>query len=166
MQFVIIARDGTDPEAPTRRQAVRPAHLEGIRRFVERGNILIGGAILDEVGNMVGSVLVADFPTREELDAWLTGTHTSPTASGRRSRYSCTGPQWVHGSIPTSWFVLARHGENRRRLSACRRRATRRRGSPGRPTSAPRSRLDRLSAARGAARGPPPPRRPVAPTRG
>ena len=73
MQFVIIARDGPDPEAPTRRQAVRPAHLEGIRPFVERGNILIGGPILDEVGNMIGSVLVADFPTREELDAWLTG---------------------------------------------------------------------------------------------
>jgi uncharacterized protein YciI len=73
MQFVIIARDGIDPEALTRRQAARPAHLEGIRPFIERGNILIGGAILDEVGNMVGSVLVADFPTREELDAWLAG---------------------------------------------------------------------------------------------
>ena len=73
MQFVIIARDGTDPEAPNRRQAVRPAHLEGIRRFVERGNILVGGAILDEAGTMVGSVIVADFPTREELDAWLAG---------------------------------------------------------------------------------------------
>jgi uncharacterized protein YciI len=47
MQFVIIARDGTDPEAQARRQAVRPAHLEGIRPFVERGNILIGGAILN-----------------------------------------------------------------------------------------------------------------------
>lgn len=73
MQFVIIARDGTDPQAPTRRQAVRPAHLEGIRPFVERGNILVGGAILDEAGTMVGSVLMADFPTREELDAWLAG---------------------------------------------------------------------------------------------
>jgi len=73
MQFVIIARDDTDPEAPTRRQAVRPAHLEGIRPFVERGNILIGGAILNEVGTMIGSMLVADFPTREELEAWLTG---------------------------------------------------------------------------------------------
>jgi uncharacterized protein YciI len=73
MQFVIIARDGTDPEAPTRRQAVRPAHLESIRPFVERGNLLIGGAILNELGNMVGSVLMADFPTREELDAWLAG---------------------------------------------------------------------------------------------
>jgi hypothetical protein len=36
MQFVIIARDGIDPEALTRRQALRPAHLEGIRPFVER----------------------------------------------------------------------------------------------------------------------------------
>jgi uncharacterized protein YciI len=73
MQFVIIARDGTDPEAQARRQAVRPAHLEGIRPFVERGNILVGGAILNELSNMVGSVLMADFPTREELDAWLAG---------------------------------------------------------------------------------------------
>jgi len=73
MQFVIIARDGTDPEAQARRQAVRPAHLEGIRPFVERGNMLVGGAILNELGNMVGSVLMADFPTREELDAWLAG---------------------------------------------------------------------------------------------
>jgi uncharacterized protein YciI len=72
MQFVIMARDGTDPEAPARRQAVRPAHLEGLRPFVERGNILVGGAILDEVGTMVGSVIMADFSTRQELDAWLT----------------------------------------------------------------------------------------------
>jgi hypothetical protein len=71
MQFVIMARDGTDSEAQARRQAARPAHLEGIQRFVERGNILVGGAILDELGNMVGSVLMAEFPTREELDAWL-----------------------------------------------------------------------------------------------
>ena len=73
MQFVIIARDGADPEAPARRQAVRPTHLEGIRPFVERGNILIGGAILNEGGTMVGSMLMAEFPTRGELDAWLTG---------------------------------------------------------------------------------------------
>jgi hypothetical protein len=72
MQFVIIARDGTDPEALARRRAVRPAHLESIRLFVARGNILVGGAILDELDNMVGSVLMADFSTREKLDAWLT----------------------------------------------------------------------------------------------
>ena len=32
MQFVVIARDGTDPDAVARRQAVRPHHLDGISR--------------------------------------------------------------------------------------------------------------------------------------
>jgi len=71
MQFVIVARDGADAEAKARRQRVRPAHLEGIRPFVERGEILVGGAILDDGGDMVGSVLIAEFASREELDAWL-----------------------------------------------------------------------------------------------
>jgi uncharacterized protein YciI len=71
MQFVIIARDGTDAEAPARRQAVRPTHLEAIRPFVERGHVPLGGAILDDEGTMTGSVLIVDFPTRQELDAWL-----------------------------------------------------------------------------------------------
>ena len=31
----------------------------------------MGGAILDAAGAMVGSVILADFPSREELDAWL-----------------------------------------------------------------------------------------------
>ena len=71
MQFMIIGRDGTDADAPARRQAVRPTHLAGIQPFVDAGNILMGGAILDDGGTMVGSVILADFPSREELDAWL-----------------------------------------------------------------------------------------------
>jgi uncharacterized protein YciI len=71
MQFVIIGRDGTDAKAMVRRQAVRPTHLEGIQPLVDAGNILMGGAILDEAGAMRGSVILADFPSREELDAWL-----------------------------------------------------------------------------------------------
>ena len=71
MQFVIIGRDGYDAEAPARRQTVRPTHLEGIRPLVDAGNILMGGAILDDAGTMAGSVILADFPSREELDAWL-----------------------------------------------------------------------------------------------
>ena len=54
MRYAIIARDGTDPEAKARRLAVRPAHLERVAPFVERGRVLIGGAILDEAGDMVG----------------------------------------------------------------------------------------------------------------
>ena len=71
MQFVIIGRDGTDADAPARRQAVRPTHLEEIQPLVDAGNILLGGAILDDTGAMVGSVILAEFPSRSELDAWL-----------------------------------------------------------------------------------------------
>jgi uncharacterized protein len=71
MQFVIMARDAVDPEAQARRQAVRPRHLCEIQPLVDAGNILTGGAILDDDGNMRGSVLLVDFPSREALDAWL-----------------------------------------------------------------------------------------------
>jgi uncharacterized protein YciI len=71
MQFVIMARDGTDPEAVARRQAVRPHHLDGIQPLVDGGNILMGGAILDDDGTMRGSVLLVDFASRDALDAWL-----------------------------------------------------------------------------------------------
>ncbi len=37
----------------------------------DKGTLLTGGAILDDNGTMVGSVAVVDFPSREELDAWL-----------------------------------------------------------------------------------------------
>ena len=62
--------------APTRRPRLgvwppRPAHLERVGPFVERGRVLFGGTILDEAGDMVGSVVLADFATREELDAWV-----------------------------------------------------------------------------------------------
>jgi uncharacterized protein YciI len=73
MTYVVIAHDGSDAEAKARRLATRPAHLARIARYVERGQILVGGAILDDQGDMVGSIVLADFPTREELDAWLTG---------------------------------------------------------------------------------------------
>ena len=71
MTYVVIARDGTDDDAKARRAAARPAHLERTAPLVERGAILLGGAILDDAGDMVGSVVLADFSTREELDAWL-----------------------------------------------------------------------------------------------
>ena len=39
--------------------------------MVERGELRAAGAILDDGGDMIGSVLLTDFPTRTELDAWL-----------------------------------------------------------------------------------------------
>ena len=71
MQFVVMAWDGTDEGALDRRLATRPRHLERIEPFVDSSNVLVGGAILDEDGRMIGSVLVMDFDTRDELDDWL-----------------------------------------------------------------------------------------------
>jgi uncharacterized protein YciI len=71
VRHVVIARDGTDEDAKARRLRVRPEHLRQIEPRVDRGEILIGGAILDEGGDMVGSVLLVDFESRGELDAWL-----------------------------------------------------------------------------------------------
>ncbi|HLZ02915.1 MAG TPA: YciI family protein [Bradyrhizobium sp.] len=71
MQFLVLAYDGTDKDAKARRQAVRPAHFAGIGPMVECGELRAAGAILDDAGDMIGSVIFADFPTRDHLDAWL-----------------------------------------------------------------------------------------------
>jgi uncharacterized protein YciI len=71
VQFIVVAWDGTDPDAQSRRNGVRPTHLDSIQPLVEAGYVLVGGAILDPGGGMIGSVLIVDFETREELDAWL-----------------------------------------------------------------------------------------------
>ena len=74
MQFVVIARDGTDADAAARRQAVRPTHLDEIQPLVDAGHVLAGGAMLDHDGSMRGWVLLVDFPSRVELDARSTTT--------------------------------------------------------------------------------------------
>ena len=71
MQFLVLARDGTDAEAPARRAAARPAHFDGVRALKAAGHLVIGGARLDAAGGMIGSMMVVDFPDRAALDAWL-----------------------------------------------------------------------------------------------
>jgi uncharacterized protein len=71
MQFLVIAKDGTDEGALERRQQKRPAHLTGIGPLVDSGNVLVGEAILSGTGDMVGSMLLVEFPAREDVDAWL-----------------------------------------------------------------------------------------------
>ena len=83
MEFLIVAYDGTDPEAKQRRLNARAAHIEGARRLKENGHFINGGAILDAAGNMIGSTLYMDFDSREELDDWL------------RSDPYTTGGVWV-----------------------------------------------------------------------
>lgn len=71
MQFLLIAYDGTDPGAPQRRMGVREDHLKKISGLKKDGEFLYGGAILDEDGKMIGSMIVYDFPDRKSLDKKL-----------------------------------------------------------------------------------------------
>jgi uncharacterized protein YciI len=71
MQFLLIAYDGTDPEALERRLKVREDHLSKIARLKKTGEFLFGGAILDDSGKMIGSVIVYEFPDRQSLDEKL-----------------------------------------------------------------------------------------------
>ena len=70
-QFLVLAYDGTDEGAAARRRAARPAHFEGLASLVAKRELLAAGAILDDAGKMIGSAVMAEFPSRVELDAWL-----------------------------------------------------------------------------------------------
>lgn len=70
MLFVIIAKDGQDSEAPARRARARPTHLAYNAAFEARGQILVGGPLVENAAP-VGSILIASFPTRADLDTWL-----------------------------------------------------------------------------------------------
>ena len=71
MEYLVIARDGNDDGAIERRRDTRPLHLEAIAPLVDAGKVLVGGAILNDEGEMVGSMLLVDFPDREDVDAWI-----------------------------------------------------------------------------------------------
>ncbi|MCD8508583.1 MAG: YciI family protein [Bacillus sp. (in: Bacteria)] len=71
MQYLITAYDGTDERALDRRLAVREEHLRQVDKRFKEGEHLYGGALLDDEGKMIGSIMVVDYPTRDELDKWL-----------------------------------------------------------------------------------------------
>jgi uncharacterized protein YciI len=79
VQWLIIARDGTDAQALERRLAARSAHLENAAKLQASGHLLVGGALVDDDGRMIGSACVAQFATRAELDQWL---RTDPYVTG------------------------------------------------------------------------------------
>ena len=71
MQFLLLAYDGTDPQAPQRRLRVREEHLKKIGLLKMKSEFLFGGAILNENNEMIGSMIVYDVPDRQSLDKVL-----------------------------------------------------------------------------------------------
>ncbi len=70
-QYLITAFDHKDPEALERRMSVREQHLENVRKLKQSGNHILGGAMLDENGMMIGSTMVLQFDTDEAFNEWL-----------------------------------------------------------------------------------------------
>ena len=66
-QFVIKAYDGEGKL--DKRMEVRPRHFEGIEKMKE--HILCAGGMLDKDGKMMGSLLIMEFESRDQLDEYL-----------------------------------------------------------------------------------------------
>ena len=67
MQFIINAYDGEN--MLEKRMEVRPRHLEGMDRLGK--HVVCAGGRLNDEGKPVGSVMVMDFDSREQLDEYL-----------------------------------------------------------------------------------------------
>ena len=70
-QYLITAFDGTNENALDHRIDVRPYHLEGVKKMKENGNFIIGGAILNDDGKMIGSTMILQFEDSQELQNWI-----------------------------------------------------------------------------------------------
>ena len=79
-QYIICAWDGTDEQTLERRMSVRPDHFDGARKLKANGNFVIGGAMLNDEGKMIGSTMVVQFETKEQLQQWL---DTEPYITGK-----------------------------------------------------------------------------------
>ncbi len=71
MLFLVIAKDGTDDGAPERRRNVREQHLTAARLLADAGTLQLGGAILDDEGNMIGSALLLEAADEAALHTLL-----------------------------------------------------------------------------------------------
>lgn len=71
MQFLVTGYDGKDEKAIERRLAYRDEHLALAASMAKENKFLCAAALVDEKDQMVGSVIMVDFPSREELDEWL-----------------------------------------------------------------------------------------------
>jgi len=79
-QYIVYAWDGNDEQALERRMKARPAHFDNSRRIKANGNFIVGGAILNDEGKMIGSTMVVQFETKEDLQQWV---DTEPYITGK-----------------------------------------------------------------------------------
>lgn len=70
-QYLISALDFTDEQALERRMIARPDHLNMMANLKASGCYILGGAVLNKDGQMVGSTIIVQFENDQQLSAWL-----------------------------------------------------------------------------------------------
>lgn len=70
MLYLVVAKDGTDEDAPARRTAARAAHLEKAAQLFEGGQLVSGGALLAGQ-QMIGSALLIEAESEDEVRALI-----------------------------------------------------------------------------------------------
>jgi uncharacterized protein YciI len=73
MLFVIIGHDG--PNGAALRPKIRPAHLQNLRPFVEKGKVVIAGPFTDGSGSLIIVDLESEAEAKRlaESDPYTTG---------------------------------------------------------------------------------------------
>ena len=69
MPYIIMAHDHKD--ALPRRMESRQAHMDALAPLKAEGKVLYAAAIINDNGDMAGSMIVVDFPSRAEVDAYV-----------------------------------------------------------------------------------------------
>ena len=68
MQYLVIAYDNEG--ALEKRLEVRDVHVESAKKLMSEGKIVQAGALIEDE-KMVGSTLMIDFETEDEINEWL-----------------------------------------------------------------------------------------------
>ena len=72
MQFVVTGMDGKDEKALDRRMAAREDHLAMAKTMADSGKWLYAAALLNDAGQMAGSVIICEFESEQALKSeWL-----------------------------------------------------------------------------------------------
>ncbi len=70
-QFIIHANDCTDAEAQQRRLNARPFHLQRMKEEKSKAIFILGGALLNEENEMIGSVIIVALPDVRSVESWI-----------------------------------------------------------------------------------------------
>ncbi|PVV05222.1 hypothetical protein BB560_000271 [Smittium megazygosporum] len=77
-QFLVTVRDFSDPDCINRRLSVREAHLTEAKKNYANKLISKPGALVDDSGKMVGSMIIYNLDSKEEvLEALKKDVYTS-----------------------------------------------------------------------------------------